>query len=198
MLNANNSAKPNWVSGGIQFDGASYLRAMHNKYLNPDNGISVFVVIENLQSTGALRILSKSMGTPDANSDINPIDWAFSKEGISIGACYTTYNDVVIGNNYILAASYDLATNSIQNFKNGVNRGVPASVSGGTWSTDKVLKTAAYTVGNTAELQIGRRAYSTPIYFTSKIKAIHIIPVFKNSTDMIAYMNALNAIYAIY
>lgn len=197
MLNVNNSAKPNWVVDGIQFDGASYLRCMHNKYLNLDSGLSVFVVIENLQSTSGLRILSKSMGTPSAN-DINASDWSFSTDGLTVGACYTTYTDLTTTNNYILASTYDSATNSFYNYKNGVNRGTPASVVAGTWSTDKIIKTATYTAGNTAELRIGNRAYGSVIPFTSKIKALHIIPVFKNSTDMIAYMNALNAIYAIY
>jgi len=197
MLNVNNSVKPNWVTNGIQFDGASYLRCMHNKYLNLDSGLSVFVVIENLQSTSGLRILSKSMGTPSAN-DINASDWSFSTDGLTVGACYTTYADLTTTNNYILASTYDSATNSFYNYKNGVNRGTPASVVAGTWSTDKIIKTATYTAGNTAELRIGNRAYGSAIPFTSKIKALHIIPVFKNSTDMIAYMNALNAIYAIY
>jgi hypothetical protein len=199
MLNVNNLAKPNWVTNGIQFDGASYLRCMHNKYLNLDAGFSLFVVIDNLQSTSGLRILSKSMGTPSAN-DINASDWSFSTDGLTVGACFasTPWTDLTAGQNYILASSYDSVANSIQNFRNGVNRGNPPAISGGTWSTDKILKTASYVAGNTAELQIGRRAYGSPITFTSKIKALHIIPSFKNSTDMIAYMNGLNAIYSIY
>ena len=197
MLAANNSAKPNWISGGIQFDGASYLRVPHNEYLNLDYGLSIFVVIENLQSTTPLRILSKSSGS---SNDIGTSDWSFSTDGLTVGACYISsgWGDLTVGQNYILAASYDRATNSFYNFKNGVNRGAPGAISGGTWSTDKILKTDAYTQGNTAELRIGNRTASSALFFTSKIKALHVIPSFKTSSDMTVYMNMLNAIYLIY
>ena len=196
---ANNAAKPNWVSGGIQFDGASFLRVTHHESLNLTAGFSIFVVIENLQSTSGLRICSKSVGTPVAN-DINAPDWSFSTEGLTVGACYISsgWGDLTTTNNYILAATYDNSANAIYNFKNGVNRGAPASISGGTWATDKINKTAAFAGGNFGELYIGKRQYGSSIFFTSKIKALHIIPSYMTPTEMVDYQNALNAIYSIY
>lgn len=197
MLTADNASKVSW-SGGLNFTGSKYLRVPHNEFLNPNTGtgISFFVVIENLQSTAGLRILSKAAS---GSTGIASSEYSFSPEGMQLQGCFTSYSDLVTTNNYILASSYDNATNRIWNYRNGVNRGLPTSTTGGTWSVDHINVTTAYTSGNINELYIGKRNYNpSPLFFTSKIKAIHIIPSFKNSADMITYMNALNAIYAIY
>jgi len=193
MLTANNASKVDWVSG-LNFTGGKYMRVAHNEFLNPDNGFSVFAVIENLQSTGGGRILSKS----DAYDDVDPNNISFSPEGLSIGECWTSYNDLVVSNNYILASSYDDINNDIYNFSNGVNRGAPASVANGTWNTSKIEKTAAYTKGNIAELWIGGRQSPSLLSFTSKIKALHIFPNYMTPAEILSYTNDLNAIYSIY
>lgn len=199
MLTANNANKVSWVSG-LNFTGSQYMRVPHNEYLDPaTNGISVFVVIENLQNTGGLRILSKSDGSPVSTVDINAKDWSFNAQGMTIGNCYTDgYTDISIGNNYILASSYDKTTNTIWNYRNGVNRGLPPTLSGGAWSTDHINKTDSYAGRTTAEMYIGKRNVGTSLNFTSKIKALHIIPSYMTPTEMVAYQNALNAIYSIY
>ncbi len=197
MLTADNASKVSW-SGGLNFTGSQYMRVPHNEYLNPNTGtgISFFVVIENLQSTAGLRIVSKAAS---GSTGISASEYSFSPEGIQLQGCFTGYTDLITTNNYILASSYDNATNRIWNYKNGVNRGLPASTTGGTWSVDHINVTTAYTSGNINELYVGKRNYApSPLFFTSKIKALHIIPSFKNSTDMVAYMNMLNAVYAIY
>jgi len=196
MLTANNANKPNWTSGGIQFDGSSYLRLRHDKCLNITNGYSVFVVVENFNGVNTNRILSKAGNVIDNATN----NFYFSAAtGLGIQNSYGVYTDIIASNNYIIASAFDSSNNHLYNYLNGSNRGNPPTKNNANWVTDHLELTIPYTGGNFSEMYIGRRAFTTtPLYFSSKIKAIHIIPEFKNSTDMIAYMNALNAIYSIY
>jgi hypothetical protein len=198
MLTADNASKVTWAAG-FGFTGSQFMKVVHNKYLNLDFGFSIFCVIENLQSLSGLRICSKAVGTPNPN-DINVPDWSFSTVGLTVGALYVSsdWADLTVSNSYILASTYDETANAVYNFKNGANRGNPAGISGGTWSTDKILKTAALTTGNTADLYIGKRLYGSALSFTSKIKALHIIPNYMTPAEVLTYTNALNAIYTIY
>src|SRR6478736_127103 len=196
MLNVNNSIKPNWVSGGIQFNEAEYLRVVHNEYLNINNGFSIFAVVENLQNTFN-RIVSKSSGSGGSDLQVNNYSFSFVG-GLSVENGYGQYADYSIGNNYILSASYDNVNNDIYNYLNGANRGTPSSLSNATFVTNRVHLTTAYTTGNTAEMWIGARQVPTTGKLNGKIKALHIFPSYMNPTQMLAYINSLNAIYNIY
>jgi len=202
MLDAQNANKPNWVSGGIQFDGSSWLRLMHSERLSLGHGtgMSVFVVIENLQTEFFRRILSNDNGVVQANTSGEGGWWFSPENGLGVEQSYPTYTDLTSGNNYIIATSFDKANHFLYNYKNGTNRGNPTGSNVNvTWSSDHLVTSLPYSGTNYKEILIGKRNIgASTLAFTSKIKAIHIIPEFKNSTDMIAYMNALNAIYGIY
>jgi len=194
MLTANNAAKPNWITNGIQFDGASYLRVMHNQKLNPNNGFTVFVVIENLQPIFS-RILSKSDGVNDIQSN----NYNFNVDGM---AMQDTYNggraDYTTGGNYIFASTYDKPTKSIYDYKNGVNRGASLGLVNGTFVTDHIVCNNTYVNTNIADLYIGVRKVTNSAFFTSKILALHIFPNYMTPAEILSYTNGLNAIYSIY
>lgn len=195
MLTADNASKVDWVSG-LNFTGSEFMKVIHDRSLNLDNGFSVFCVIENLQSTTGLRILSKSNST---TSDGKAGDYSFSIQGMTIGtAIGNGFTDISTSNDYIVAASYDNVNNFLYNYLNGTNRGNPPTKTNCTWDTDHLVITPSLTIGNFNDLYIGKRIAGTPVNFTSKIKALHIIPNYMNPTDMVAYQAALNAIYSIY
>lgn len=195
MLNANNANKPSFNSG-IEFTGSKYLRIKNHRYLNIDNGFSVFVVVENLQSTAAERILSKSTSVDDVqlNNYLMSPATGFAIQNTRGGS----WGDLTVGQNYIFAAAFDAVNGHLYNYLNGANRGQPGNIVDGTWSTNKIVLGTAYQTGNKAELWIGDRQNPSPLRFTSKIKAIHIFPTFKTEAEMISYMDSLNTKYSIY
>lgn len=197
MLTADNASKVAWATG-FDFTGSEFMRVLHNAKLNPETGtgLSFFCVVENLQSTAGLKIFSKSAGT----GGLAAKDFSFTPQGMTIDSAYTTgYTDLTTANDYIFATTYDNVNNRIYNFLNGANRGNPATKVGMTWDTDHLNVTSAYTTGNVFNAYIGRREYAvSPLYFTSKIKALHIIPNYMTPAEVSAYTAALNAIYSIY
>jgi hypothetical protein len=201
MLSADNASKPNWVTNGIQFNGTTdYLRMMHEKTLSLSNGtgISLFVVIENLQSIGTTFVLSNDDGVVQSNTALKG-GWWLSPTGMGIEGRYGDYSDLTLGNNYILASSFDKVNSHIWNYKNGVNRGDPASKVGTTWITDRLVMAGAYSGTNYKEVWIGRRNIgATKLYFNSKIRALHIVPKYMTPAEMVSYQTALNATYGIY
>jgi len=201
MLSADNANKPNWATNGIQFNGTSdYLRIIHERTLSLANstGMSIFVVIENLQSTTINFVLSNDNGVDQSNVATKG-GWWFSPTGMGLEARYGDYNDLTLSNNYIIASSFDNVNSHIWNYKNGVNRGDPASKVGTTWSTDHLVMAGAYSGTNYKEVWIGRRNIgATKLYFNSKIRALHIVPRYMTPSEMVAYQTALNALYGIY
>lgn len=194
-LTSENGSKVPWANG-LNFNGSNHLKIKHNEYLNPDNGLTVFVVVENLQNTGGgLRILSKS----DSGSDITTKGWKFSAEGLSIGDTFGSgQTDLSIGESYIFAGSFDPVNNDIYNYLNGQNRGEPPTLSGGTFLVDKVRKTTPYEVGNISDLFVGKRGEGTALNFTSLVKAIHVFPSYMTPTEIEDYTDELNSVYNIF
>lgn len=193
---AQNSSKVPW-NDGLDFDGSNYLRVIHDRSLNPDNGFTVFAVVENLSGASGLRLMSKSSGSP-STGDVNPPDWVMCPHGFLIGGMFTNFSDVSAGNDYIFAATFDSANDFVYNYLNGSNRGEPDSLTGGSWDTDHIVLNSTYPGGNFAELLIGRRSTSTTLGFTSKVKAIRIFPEFKNASEVAAIFSELNSQYSIY
>lgn len=194
MLISDNAEKPIY-NNGIQFSGAEQLRLIHNKHLNIDNGYSVFIVIENLQSLSG-RMLSKSMA--EGSFDRGPKDYFFSQEvNLAVQSSYGVYNNVSLGGNYIFSSSYDAVNGWIYNYLNGANRGQPNSLSQATWDTDHLVITTPYVTGNFAELIIANRN-RTNLYGNFKLKALHVFDKYMSPSEMTAYMDDLNAIYNIY
>lgn len=202
MLAAQNANKPNWVSGGIQFDGSSWLRLMHSERLSLGygTGMSVFAVIENLQVEFYRRILSNDDGVVQANTSGKGGWWFCPENGLGVEQSFPTYIDLTAGNNYIIAASFDKSNHFIYNYKNGMNRGNPTGSNANvTWSSDHLITSLPYSGTNYKEILIGKRNIgASTLAFTSKIKALHIIPSYMTPAEMIAYQNALNGIYGIY
>ena len=197
MLTADNSEKPNWSTDGIQFDGASYLKCVHNEYLNLDNGFSVFAVVENVQKVGSERLLSKATGASDAISQ----NYFFGMNaGLGIQSSYGIYNsDITLGNDYIVASSFDFDNDELYHYLNGANRGIPDTLGiDATWNTDHIDLDTPYVTGNIAEMFIGKRGVATELFSNLKLKALHIIPNYMTPTEMVSYQTALNTIYSIY
>lgn len=194
-LTAENATKVSWTTG-LNFDGTNHLTVKHNEYLNPDNGLTVFAVVENIQATNGLRILSKPNGV---TNDVSTSDWSFSPAGLTVGNTFGGISaDLSINNSYIFAASFDADNEDIYNYLNGSNRGEPPSITGGSWTGTAIRKSSAYVSGNTSDLFVGKRPVGSGINFTSLVKAIHIIPRYFTPSEITTYTNNLNAVYSIF
>ena len=196
-----NVRKPNWVTDGIQFDGASYLRLMHDRSISLDynNNISFFFVLDNLANLNWEFLLNNDNGLVQSNLP-GVGGWYMTPDAIGIEERYmvfTTNLDMTIGNNYIVAMRYDHVNGFVYNYLNGANRGQALNMSGITWDTDHGVLTTSYTGSNMFETFIGRRNIGSDNYLNTKVKAFHVMP---NLTigEFEAYQTALNAIYSIY
>ena len=196
MLIAENSEKPSWVNG-IQFSGGQQLRTVHNKYLNINNGFSIFIVVENLQTISGCRFVSKSNN--DGVGDIGEKDYFFAPNtGLGVQNSRGVYPNLTAGGNYIIASSFDSVNEDIYNYLDGSNRGAPSSVTECTFNSDRLEITTPYVTGNFGEFIIGNRDVLGNLYLNGLVKALHVFPTYKNPSEMVTYMNALNSIYNIY
>jgi hypothetical protein len=197
MLTADNANKTSWNLGLDFSTDPGYLRVPYERSLMLDytTGLTIFAVVENTQDNLGLRILS--FGDTGAD-DTQPGNWFFTTIGMGVETARGLYSDITLGNDYIIASSFDSANNHIYNYLNGVNRGDPPTKNDVTWDTDHLVMTTGYTGSYPSEMRIGNRIVGSSIGFNSLIKAIHIYPSYMNSSEIATVFTALNSTYSIY